>query len=35
MLVEGNTCESTKYFSENDIKPLPFNIENLSYLKDS
>ena len=33
MLVEGNTCESTKYFSDNDIKPLPFNIENLSYLK--
>jgi NADH dehydrogenase len=35
MLVEGNTCESTKYFSDNDIKPLPFNIDNLSYLKDS
>ena len=35
MLVEGNTCDSTKYFSDNEIKPLPFNIDNLSYLKDS
>ena len=35
MLVEGNTCDSTKYFSENDFTPLPFNIDNLSYLKDT
>ena len=35
MLIEGNTCDSTKYFSDNEIKPLPFNIDNLSYLKDS
>ena len=35
MLVEGNTCESTNYYSENSLKPLPFDINNLSYLKDS
>jgi NADH dehydrogenase len=35
MLVEGNTCTSTKYFTENSLKPLPFDIKNLSYLKDS
>ena len=33
MLVEGNTCDSTNYFSDNNLKPLQFNIENLSYLK--
>ena len=33
MLVEGNACNSTKFFSENDIKPRSFDIENLSYLK--
>lgn len=33
MLVEGNTCDSTKYISDNNLKPLQFNIENLSYLK--
>ena len=33
MLVEGNNCDSTKFFSENDIKPRSFDIENLSYLK--
>ena len=32
MLVEGNTCDSSKYFSENKIEPIPFNEENLSYL---
>jgi len=35
MLLEGNTCESTNYYSENSLKPLPFDINNLSYLKDS
>ena len=35
MLLEGNTCDSTNYFSENSLKPLPFDINNLSYLKDS
>ena len=33
MLVEGNNCDSTKFFSENNIKPISFNSENLSYLK--
>ena len=33
MLVEGNTCDSTKFFSENNIKPISFNSDNLSYLK--
>ena len=33
MLVEGNTCDSTNYFSDNNLKPLQFDIENLSYLK--
>ena len=32
MLVEGNTCDSSKYFSENKIDPIPFTEENLSYL---
>tara|TARA_Y100001934_G_scaffold97433_1_gene120214 strand:- start:148 stop:747 length:600 start_codon:yes stop_codon:yes gene_type:complete len=32
MLVEGNTCDSTKYFKENNINPIPFSEENLSYL---
>ena len=32
MLVEGNTCDSSKYFSENKIDPIPFTKENLSYL---
>ena len=32
MLVEGNTCDSTKYFSENKIDQIPFTEENLSYL---
>ena len=32
MLVEGNTCDSSKYFSENKINPIPFTEENLSYL---
>lgn len=33
MLLEGNTCDSKKYFSDNEINPIPFNIDNLSYLK--
>jgi hypothetical protein len=32
MLVEGNTCDSSKFFSENKLVPIPFNEENLSYL---
>ena len=32
MLLEGNTCDSTKYFKENNINPIPFSEENLSYL---
>lgn len=32
MLVEGNTCDSSKFFAENKIVPIPFNEENLSYL---
>ena len=32
MLVEGNTCDSSKYFSEIKIEPIPFSEENLSYL---
>ena len=32
MLVEGNTCDSSKFFSENKLAPIPFNEENLSYL---
>ena len=35
MLLEGNTCDSTNYFLENRLKPLPFDINNLFYLKDS
>ena len=35
MLVEGNTCNSTEYYSENNYTPLPFNFDTLSYLKDS
>ena len=32
MLVEGNTCDSSKFFTENKLVPTPFNEENLSYL---
>ena len=32
MLVEGNTCDSSKFFAENKFVPIPFNEENLSYL---
>lgn len=32
MLVEGNTCDSAKFFAENNLVPIPFNEENLSYL---
>ena len=32
MLVEGNTCDSSKFFTENELIPIPFNEENLSYL---
>ena len=32
MLVNGNTCDSEKYFKENDIEPIAFNNDNLSYL---
>ena len=32
MLVDGNTCDSEKYFKENDIEPIAFNNDNLSYL---
>ena len=33
MLVEGNTCDSSNYFKENDVEPIKFSVENLSYLK--
>ena len=32
MLVEGNTCDSSKFFAKNKLVPIPFNEENLSYL---
>jgi len=33
MLLEDNTCDSKKYFSDNKITPIPFNVDNLSYLR--
>ena len=35
MLVQGNTCDSQKIFSDNEITPISFNEENLSYLKEN
>ena len=35
MLVQGNTCDSQKIFSDNEITPIAFNEENLSYLKEN
>ena len=32
MLVEGNTCDSSKFFEENNLEPILFNEENLAYL---
>lgn len=32
MLQDGNTCESSKYFSEFNIDEIPFNRNSLSYL---
>ena len=32
MLQDGNTCESSKYFSEFNIDEIPFNQNSLSYL---
>lgn len=34
MLMEGNVCNSEEIFSMFKIKPIPFNSESLSYLKD-
>ena len=34
MLMEGNVCNSDEIFSMLEIKPIPFNSESLSYLKD-
>ena len=34
MLMEGNVCKSDEIFSMLEIKPIPFNSESLSYLKD-
>ena len=34
MLLEGNICESSNEFNLFDIKPIPFNQENLKYLND-
>ena len=34
MLMEGNVCDSEEIFSMLEIKPIPFNSESLSYLKD-
>ena len=34
MLVQGNICDSDKLFSENDITPIAFSSENLSYLRE-
>ena len=34
MLVQGNTCDSDRLFSENDITPIAFSSENLSYLRE-
>ena len=32
-LVKGSTCNSEELFKKYDIKPIPFNTENLDYLK--
>ena len=34
MLMEGNVCKSDEIFNMLEIKPIPFNSESLSYLKD-
>ena len=34
MLMEGNSCKSDEIFNMLVIKPIPFNSESLSYLKD-
>lgn len=34
MLAEGNTCDSSKLFSDFEIEPTPLNPDNLSYLVD-
>ena len=34
MLAEGNTCDSSKLFSDFEIEPIPLNADNLSYLVD-
>ncbi len=34
MLAEGNTCDSSKLFSDFEIEPIPLNSDNLSYLVD-
>ena len=34
MLMEGNVCNSEEIFSLLEIKPIPFNSESLSYLKE-
>ena len=32
-LVKGSTCNSSEIFKKYEIEPIPFNIENLNYLK--
>ena len=33
MLVEGNTCDSTRFLQDFNVTPRPYSAENLSYLK--
>ena len=33
MIMEDNTCESKELFDNLKINPIPYNVENLSYLK--
>ena len=32
-LIKGSVCNSHELFKKYEIEPIPFNIENLSYLK--
>ncbi len=32
MLMEGNTCDSTAFFNEFEINPIPFSVDSLGYL---
>lgn len=35
MLVEGNTCDSDRFHADFGISPVPFDIETLSYLRET